>query len=351
MKNPVSKAVKTAAGILFLAALPGAAQVAITPSQDVPVPRSQSKQMRKIALRNVKPSVMAWWLDPQNNPRPGNAAPLPLAPPVQIAVPEGIDRIVAIDAQGALLVFGTDEAVRELRDTIAFLDRPQRQTEIEGRIISIPTSEMTRFWADLSMLSGQNPPMPLTMSRAEENALGDLFLRFKARTEATRSAQAGEGATQTLDFGPPVPLRAPDEGLFEDSFVVSPPLGFNEEFIWPRSSRPKAARPPFDRFRLQITPSPPQQNGDIALKISEYRGFNGKPVLFSATVRDGETLALALPASTPETRSFLLVTARLFRRAEPLPLPSIPIAPNLRELPGLGELFRAPTPQKAPAPR
>ena len=69
-------------------------------------------------------------------------------------LPTGVDRIVAIDPQNALLVFGTDEGIRELQDTIAFLDRPLRQVEIEAQFITVSTADSRSFGIDFSTAQG-----------------------------------------------------------------------------------------------------------------------------------------------------------------------------------------------------
>lgn len=69
-------------------------------------------------------------------------------------LPEGVDRVVAIDPQNALLVFGTDEGVRELQDTIAFLDRPLRQVEIEAQFVTVSTADSRDFGIDFQTAQG-----------------------------------------------------------------------------------------------------------------------------------------------------------------------------------------------------
>lgn len=69
-------------------------------------------------------------------------------------LPAGVDRIVAVDPQNALLVFGTPEGVAQLRDTIAFLDRPLRQVEIEAQFVSIQTTDVSAFGIDFTTARG-----------------------------------------------------------------------------------------------------------------------------------------------------------------------------------------------------
>lgn len=70
-------------------------------------------------------------------------------------LPTGVTRIVAIDPQNALLVEFTDVAgLQELQDTIAFLDRPLRQVEIEAQFVTVSTGDSRSFGIDFSTSRG-----------------------------------------------------------------------------------------------------------------------------------------------------------------------------------------------------
>jgi len=200
---------------------------------------SGNKHNKWIRLRNVAPRIMAYWLDPQDNPEPpefvasdanekkahdqyfakeavdpnelaaensgltGSSSqgysPVATNPYIQRSVsnqvneemqpsyqsnaqfgggggnrggggaagrggaggaagvfqlPTGVDRVVAIDPQNALLVYGTDDGIRQLQDTIAFLDRPLRQVEIEAQFVTVSTSDSSAFGIDFSTTQG-----------------------------------------------------------------------------------------------------------------------------------------------------------------------------------------------------
>src|SRR4028118_1911209 len=68
-------------------------------------------------------------------------------------LPEGIDQMVAIDPQNALLVYGTEEGLRELEALIAFLDRPLRQVEIEAQFVQVNTQDVNQFGITFSNIS------------------------------------------------------------------------------------------------------------------------------------------------------------------------------------------------------
>lgn len=67
-----------------------------------------------------------------------------------LEAPKGIGTIVSIDAQNALLVYGTAEGVAQLRQIIDFLDRPIRQVEIEAQFVDIGTTAARAFGLSFS---------------------------------------------------------------------------------------------------------------------------------------------------------------------------------------------------------
>lgn len=82
------------------------------------------------------------------NPRGGGAGGAAAAAATTFDRPAGVDRIAAIDAQNVLLVFGTDDGVRELQEIISLLDRPLRQVEIEAQFVTVSTSDSRSFGID-----------------------------------------------------------------------------------------------------------------------------------------------------------------------------------------------------------
>jgi type II secretory pathway component GspD/PulD (secretin) len=117
----------------------------------------------KVQIKNVPPRLMAWWLDPAHNQGPTQTENLDeflkrsltfivpdkadssekTAAKAQgpFVLPEGVEKVAALDAEKVLLVYGTPEGVRELNDTIAFLDRPLRQIEVEAQLVQIDSPE------------------------------------------------------------------------------------------------------------------------------------------------------------------------------------------------------------------
>ncbi len=359
MKNLVSKTLLSAAGISFLAALPCAAQVAIVPSplpqQGVPTER---KRMQQIKLRFVRPSVMAWWLDSKNYSAPPGLGPYAGAQAAGIRLnfplPAGVDRIVAIDPQNALLVFGTDEGAQQLREIIAALDKAEnlvgfetRQIAVEARLLTIKIENLDGIWAALFAQTGRATPAIAFLKPGEELLLGEQIARREARFERTERLTIASGAAQSLDFGPPA--NYPNSSAWKRDFssampVIPPPQTGDMNNAMPRTSPLLPA--PLGGLRLQIQPTV-QSDESVSLDLRELapRGILGRATSARFDLRAGDTLALALPSSTPGTRAFLLFSAKSTSQFAPLSR-----IPDLRALPPLmGGLFRAPqTPQAPP---
>lgn len=122
----------------------------------------------------------------QNGGRGGNGGVFQL--------PTGVDRIVAVDPQNTLLVFGNPQGFAELSRTIAFLDRPLRQVEIEAQFLSINTSDANTYGFDFSTSRGNfNASSTGTATSTTSGGLQFGFIRgnFQAAiAAATNSGRA-----------------------------------------------------------------------------------------------------------------------------------------------------------------
>ena len=178
-----------------------------TPSPPVASTRSVSN-LNTVQLKNIKPSTMAYWLDPKNQKLPienvreaeaeataqetGRVTRVPRAENVNtsnsnqmtsyssasnqvtggqgggstsalpssggtVALPDGVDNLIAVDSLNVLLVRGTDEGVDRLREVIALLDRPIAQIEIEAQFVSVAVQDVNQFQLDFNN-PGSNAP-------------------------------------------------------------------------------------------------------------------------------------------------------------------------------------------------
>lgn len=255
--------------------------------------RSQRKRMQQIRVRNVSPSLMAYWINPADHPMPvqlqssatnqRNYGPRPIARPALSSedqqalrndlsanfnqgvnpgnfnpytqqrdnaeyrsnaqfggggggggggrngnqngggggnqrggnrggaaggggagggvfdLPEGVDRIVAVDPQNALLVFGTDEGVRELTDTIQFLDRPLRQVEIEAQFVSVNTGDTNNFGINYTTSQGNFNANAGNFAPTPPGNAGSLQVGFvRGNFQATLSALVSKNRAKVI---------------------------------------------------------------------------------------------------------------------------------------------------------
>jgi type II secretory pathway component GspD/PulD (secretin) len=93
-------------------------------------------------------------------------------------LPEGIDSMVAIDAQNTLLVRGTAEAVEELQQLIELIDQPLRQVEIEAQFVTLSNSNAKFFGIDFS---GSALPFTLSATTNPNNVTGNFNVGIVSR--------------------------------------------------------------------------------------------------------------------------------------------------------------------------
>ncbi len=190
-------------GALLLAGLELSSVQAVR-AQEAPL--SAKSTLHVVRVRNVPARLMAFWLDPKNNPLPDNImeeatkkaeAPVatsprvaaPQSPPLGVfALPSGIERITANDARGALLILGTDEAVEKLQPTIAFLDQPLRQVEVEAQFVRVAASDTSAFGIDFTMPRGNFNTNGFSLTPPAKPATGMQIGFVRGNFQATLAA-------------------------------------------------------------------------------------------------------------------------------------------------------------------
>lgn len=126
-----------------------------------------------IELRNVKPSVMAYWLDAARNNSPRNAIPLQVAPEIAV-LPVGVEQLIPDDSTNTIVVRGTPDGVAKARRVIALMNVPIPQFKIEAQWLRFP-----KIFAPAAQ-------MPNRSSNLEIETLDDKFIGYLvAQKEAT----------------------------------------------------------------------------------------------------------------------------------------------------------------------
>lgn len=254
-------------------------------------------------------------------------------------LPTGVDRIVAVDPQNALLVFGTPEGVAQLRDTIAFLDRPLRQVEIESQFVTLTATDVAAFGIDFTTArgnfnsntagfqpgspSGTTPGIQVGFVRGNfQAALTALQLASRIKVISAPRVTAINNLTASITQTTTTPIALPTTNTVVQNGAVNNNTGVNV-FLLSTS------------ISLEVTPT---INNDDTVTVrlfpvvttSTPGGANsgGTPSFtFSnvdtiANVRDGETIALGGLKSKVNTLSGSRV-------------------PLLGDIPLIGKLFRS----------
>ena len=158
MKNPRILALTCIA--LALITAPGARAQNQTPAQ---APATDADvTWRAVAVKNVPPSLVAHWIDPEHNDLPPQfAAPRPLifgdagAPkPEKSAfdLPKNVVRLVPFDARELLFIEGGDAAgARQIKELVEILDKPLRQIEIEAQFVEISAEDAQKFGFNMTV--------------------------------------------------------------------------------------------------------------------------------------------------------------------------------------------------------
>ncbi len=312
---------------------------------------------------------MAWWLDParqsepiqlqssrtsrENNPL---LAKKTLPTPEIPALPAGIERIVAIDPQNALIVSGTDAAFAALEKIVALLDQPLRQVEIEGQFVQISAEDARQLGVSLS-LDPKNRYATVPLDAQALARLSELKAANKARvitaprvlainhltaelasyhgddvvvdisTRATESAKSvvlsgADGQMMTVSTG--IAFNVTPTINADDSIALQLAPARLLKLSLPRIVPPELEGKSLDEIAkdpklLELSRAPQQET------VLSRRALEG--ALIETTVQDGQTIALTgftsrlfanflEDAKKPASNVLLLVTTRLIRRAD-----------------------------------
>lgn len=321
------------------------------------------KRTYQLRLRNIKPSLMAFWLDPQSHQVPVEVgAPPRLKGPADapsksgvFRLPAGVDRIVAIDPQDALLVFGTAEGVAQLRETVEFLDRPLRQVEIEAQFVSIKAEDVAAFGIDFTTARGNFNTNAAGTQPGSASKPGVQLGFVRSNFQATLTALQAAGRVKVIS--------APRVTAF-NNFPASTESAISSPVVIGTQDKEGHFRPFYGQtsegqptpplmagtsVHLEMTPTINNDNtvtvaltldrrlqlssGGPAREPTTLQTLNGLVTI--ANVRDGETIALG--GFDPD-----FVTA-FSPQAEPkMPVPGTQV-PLLGDIPLISKLFHTKT--------
>jgi type II secretory pathway component GspD/PulD (secretin) len=292
-----------------------------------------------IRVRNVSAQLMAWWLDPAHNSKPGvlKSTPMlravgPAKPPDKkspFSLPAGIGSVVPVDSQNLLLVWGTESGMRKLESVIALLDKPLRQVEVEVVVVEMKPEELKEFGVTFPEPNDSKLAPAANMGFVRGNfeaTLSKLLAQSRAKVFARPHVTAinNQSASMAITYSKSAVLALKDEkGLY--SYVGDAPAIKNEFGLSLGQ-----------QFNFSVTPT--INNDDtITLLLSPAMNLvlsnenSTEPLILAnvsslqtiANVGDGDTLALTglktrlIPApqdaKTPPSNVVLFVRAWITR--------------------------------------
>ena len=342
-----------------------------------PNPAKTTATKRPIRINNVKSALMAWWLDPKNNPKP-----LDLITPYDLnsinpykaensslkspfltskteidiqksvlALPVGVESIISIDQQNALMVVATDAGFAELQKQIEFFDKPLQHVEIEAQFVEVSTADSRAFGinfvqsnADAKTANPNPEPAPETsgfqLGFVRNNFQATLTTLLNTNRAKVLTAPRVTAINNLTARFPTTPIRFTPlgvknaDGKFEDlgAFVekngANFGVGIGTKFlVTPTINGDGTITVLLDFARVM-------QFSNVGQMLSEQK-LDGSMTV--ANVRDGETIALGglKPSFLAVTQTplfkirnrtanelLIFVTARIVHRAaDSIPVP------------------------------
>lgn len=274
-----------------------------------------------IKLRNAPVSFVAYWLDPLRQTVPlqlqqsrrssgyslRNTADLPRQPgngngPRDLKMPAGIESILAVAPQNVLRIRGAASAIEELKKLLVELDVPLRQIEVEAQFCELSQRALKEL--PLEFVSNEHTPYAASVSLVPPTIIADLNRLIAANEVRVITAPritAIDGLTAQIMTTESIPMvMAPQIGKLKDQLDVRKQWAPGISFV---------------EVETGLTCTPVLQ-GDL-IKLFTRSTLNDRSVNVNATLRDGETIAIAMPAdkSDAASRTVIFLTARIVRRA------------------------------------
>ena len=294
---------------------------------------------RAIRVQNVRPSMIAYQLDPAHNSLPATFnIPGSLADKFRMGddelkkVPKGPFEglhLVGADEQKLLFVSGKDEAqIAELQELVSMLDQPLRQVVIEAQMIELSAAELKQFGLDFDAATPGAPAPTLPVQGAFQTGfvrgdfqkrINDLLANNRARVISTR----------------------PQNIVNNNSLAISLRTGPIDNTGANQYKMPPAPAEGTDTI-LTLTPT---INGDNTITVSMNvatlpKDANSSGLMTIFNVRDGDSIALSgLPSSAfPREKTAPIPMLDKVPLLNSTPQQSVPL---LSDIPINGKLFRS----------
>jgi hypothetical protein len=205
--NPIRRTCLIAVPLLALVG--GVSRAQVTP-QAMPIAPAQdanANQPVQVRVHNVRADIVAYWLDPVNNPqlapaaegiRVRNKVPVPL-PPVAVNLTAGPVRAVPMTETNMLLLSGTPAVVQQAQALISQLDKPLTQFEVQIQIIEMKATDLNRLGFPEDLMADETATVSFLGLPADFAAqLGYLSNTGQARILSAPRVMVGRGLPASM---------------------------------------------------------------------------------------------------------------------------------------------------------
>ncbi len=207
----------TLVALLGVAALQGTtmgvwAQTAPT----MPATKQDAKvNLHYFRLKNVQPSLMAYWIDPDHNPLPNDSdrdahiygSLKQYWPDATLSnekeerrfkLPANVGRAIASDEHDVLSVEVDDADVEPLRELLNSLDQPLRRIEIEAQFVEMDKADLKKFDLDIALGNDNHGMSAGLMGDNFASTLNELVAQNKVKIIAAPRVNAVDNVIAQL---------------------------------------------------------------------------------------------------------------------------------------------------------
>jgi type II secretory pathway component GspD/PulD (secretin) len=239
-------------------------------------------QIYTVPIKNVRAEVMAVWVTPRKDVSPApfksdkNGGIEGVAVNQMFEFPE-VESITADAAKNELIVKGTPEAVRKLKEIVAFLDKPIRSVEIKAQFVQVDESEMAGLGIDLQLAVGKRKSV---FQNDFRDKLKALIATNRAGVLQAAQVTALNNLTATVSWSdyptlPPTELQITPTIQNDDTVTM---------FLSPRFNRSTASFG--ETANVFAATVANVKNADVIVLPAKQTGINGRAIflLVSAQV-------------------------------------------------------------------